>query len=194
MQLTLMRAGLVALLSRADDIEIVAEVARGDQVMRVAQELLPDVAVLGAVLPGSDGFAVAVTLHAVLPSCHSLIIVERRDPSVVWQTVAAHATGFVAWEAEPEHITGAIRRAAKGRKVIDPDLAFAALDAAQNPLTSREIDALRLAAEGATTAEIAERLYLSVGTVRNYLSRSITKTGARNRVDAIRIASGSGWL
>jgi two-component system, NarL family, response regulator DesR len=191
---TLIRTGLASLLSRADDIEIVAELARGDEVVRVAQGLSPDVAVLGAALPGADGFAVAVLLHAALPACHSLIIGECRDPSVVWRAVAAHATGFVAREATPEHITGAIKSAAKGRKVIDPDLAFAALNAAQNPLTSREIDALRLAAEGSTTAEIAEELCLSVGTVRNYLSRSITKTGARNRVDAIRIASGSGWL
>jgi two-component system, NarL family, response regulator DesR len=194
MQPTLIRAGLASLLSCADDIEIVAEVARGDQVVRVAQGLVPDVAVLGAALPGTDGFAVAVLLHAALPSCHSLIIGEWSDPSVVWRVVAAHATGFVAREARPDYITEAIKRAARGRKVMDPDLAFAALNAARNPLTSREIDALRIAAEGATTAEIAERLYVSVGTVRNYLSRSITKTGARNRVDAIRIASGSGWL
>jgi two-component system response regulator DesR len=189
-----MRAGVVSLLSRADDIEIVAEVAHGDEVVKVAQKLLPDVAVLGVALPGTDGFAVAVTLHEELPSCHSLIIGERRDPSVLRRAVAAHATGFVVPEATLEHITEAIRRAAKGRKVIDPDLAFAAINAAQNPLTSRELDALRLAAEGDTTAEIAEQLCLSVGTVRNYLSRSITKTGARNRVDAIRIARGSGWL
>jgi two-component system, NarL family, response regulator DesR len=194
MQSTLIRAGLASLLSRADDIEIVAEVASGEQVVRVAQGLLPDVALLGAALPGIDGFAVAGLLNAALPSCHSLIIGEWSDPSVVQRVVAVHATGLVAREETPEHIAEAIKRAAKGRKVIDPDLVFAALNAAQNPLTSREIDALRLAAEGATTAEIAERLYLSVGTVRNYLSRSITKTGARNRVDAIRIASGSGWL
>ena len=194
MRPTLMRAGVVSLLSCADDIEIVAEVACGDEVVKVAHELLPDVAVLGAALPGTDGFAVAVTLHEQLPSCHSLIIGERRDPSVLRRAVAAHATGFVVQEGEPEHITEAIRYAAMGRKVIDADLAFAALNATQNPLTSREVDALRLAAEGDTTAEIAERLCLSVGTIRNYLSRSITKTGARNRVDAIRIARGSGWL
>lgn len=194
MQLTLMRAGVVSLLSRAGDIEIVAEVAHGNEVVGAAQELLPDVAMLGAALPGSNGFEIAVTLHDELPSCHSLIIGDRHDPSVLRRTVAAHATGFVVLEATPEHIMEAVRRAAKGRKVIDPDLAFAALNAAQNPLTTREIDALRLAAEGDTTAEIAQRLCLSVGTIRNYLSRSITKTGARNRVDAIRIARGSGWL
>lgn len=194
MRLTLMRAGVVSLLSRADDIEIVAEVSHGDEVVPVAQELLPDVAVLGTALPGTDGFAVAETLHEALPSCHSLIIGERRDPSIVRRAVAAHATGFVVPEATAEHIMEAIRRAAKGRKVIDPDLAFAALNAAHSPLTSREVDALRLAEEGASTAEIAERLCLSVGTIRNYLSRTITKTGARNRVDAIRIARVSGWL
>jgi two-component system response regulator DesR len=189
-----MRAGVVSLLSGADDIDIVGEAGHGDEVVRLAQELLPDVAVLGAALPGTDGFALAVTLHEALPSCHCLIMGERNDPSVVRRVVAAHATGFVVQEAGLEHITEAIRSAAKGRKVIDPDLAFAAIDAAQNPLTSREVDALRLAAEGDTTAEIAERLCLSVGTIRNYLSRSIAKTGARNRVDAIRIARGSGWL
>jgi two-component system, NarL family, response regulator DesR len=194
MESALTRAGLVSLLSRTDDIEIVAELADGNQVVQAAQTLLPDVAVLGATLPGTDGFAAAIALHATLPCCHSLIIGGRRDPSVVRRAVAAQATGFVARQAAPDHIVEAIRRAATGGKVIDPDLAFAALDTAENPLTSREIDVLRLAAEGTNTAEIAERLYLSVGTVRNYLSRSITKTGARNRVDAIRIASGSGWL
>jgi two-component system, NarL family, response regulator DesR len=194
MKLTLMRAGVVSLLSGADDIEIVAEVADADEVVRVAQELLPDVAVIGAGLRGTDGFEAAVMLHEKLPSCHSLIIGEQRDPSILRRAIAAHATGFVVPEATLEHITDAIRRAAKGRKVIDPDLAFAALNAAQNPLTTREVDALRLAAEGDTTAEIAQRLCLSVGTIRNYLSRSISKTGARNRVDAIRIARRSGWL
>jgi two-component system, NarL family, response regulator DesR len=194
MQVTLVRAGVVSLLSCADDIDVVGEAGHGDEVVPLAKELLPDVAVLGAALPGTDGFALAGTLHEALPSCNSLIIGERHDPSLVRRVVAAHATGFVVQEAKLEHITEAIRSAAKGRKVIDPDLAFAAIDAVQNPLTSREVDALRLAAEGDTTAEIAERLCLSVGTIRNYLSRSIAKTGARNRVDAIRIARGSGWL
>lgn len=194
MQLTLMRAGVVSLLSRADDIEIVAEVADGDEVVPVAQELSPDVAVLGTALPGADGFEVALTLHEKLPSCYSLIIGEQADPSVLRRAIAAQAIGFVVPGATLERITEAIRCAAKGQKVIDPDLAFAALNATLNPLTTREVDALRLAAEGDTTAEIAAQLCLSVGTIRNYLSRSITKTGARNRVDAIRIARGSGWL
>lgn len=193
-QTSLIRAGLVAFLSCADDIEVVAELQRGDQVVPVSRALLPDVAVLAAALPGADGFAAARALHAQLPSCHSLIMGDQCDPAGLRRAVAAHASGFVVRDAAPDFITEAVRRVARGRKVIDPDLAFAALNAAKNPLTSRELDALRLAAQGATTAEIARDLCLSVGTVRNYLSRAIAKTDARNRVDAIRIAVGAGWL
>ena len=193
-QTSLIRAGLVAFLSCADDIEVVAELQRGDQVVPASRALLPDVAVLAAALPGADGFAAARALHAELPSCHSLIMGDQRDPAGLRRAVAAHASGFVVRDAAPDFITEAVRRVARGRKVIDPDLAFAALNAAKNPLTSRELDALRLAAQGATTAEIARDLCLSVGTVRNYLSRAIAKTDARNRVDAIRIAVGAGWL
>jgi two-component system response regulator DesR len=193
-QTSLIRAGLVAFLSCSDDIEVVAELQRGDQVVPASRALLPDVAVLAAALPGADGFAAARALHAELPSCHSLIMGDQRDPAGLQRAVAAHASGFVVRDAAPDFITEAVRRAARGRKVIDPDLAFAALNAAKNPLTSRELDALRLAAQGATTTEIARDLCLSVGTVRNYLSRAITKTDARNRVDAIRIAVGAGWL
>jgi len=193
-QTSLIRAGLVAFLSCSDDIEVVAELQRGDQVVPASRALLPDVAVLAAALPGADGFAAARALHTELPSCYSLIMGDQRDPAGLRRAVAAHASGFVVRDAAPDFITEAVRRVARGRKVIDPDLAFAALNAAKNPLTSRELDALRLAAQGATTAEIARDLCLSVGTVRNYLSRAIAKTDARNRVDAIRIAVGAGWL
>ena len=193
-QTSLIRAGLVALLSGTDDIEVIAQLQCGDQVMSASRALRPDVAVLAAGLPGADGFAAARALHAELPSCHSLIMSEQRDPAGLRRAVAAHASGFVMRDVAPDFIIDAIRRVAKGRKVIDPDLAFAALNVVKNPLTSRELDALRLAAEGATTAQIATDLCLSVGTVRNYLSRAITKAGARNRVDAIRIAVSAGWL
>jgi two-component system response regulator DesR len=192
-QTSLIRAGLVSFLSCAGDIEIIAELQRGDQVVSASRALRPDVAVLAAALPGTSGFAAARALHTELPSCHSLIMSERRDPAGL-RRAAAHATGFVVRDVAPEFITEAVRRVARGKKVIDPELAFAALNATANPMTSRELDTLRLAAEGATTAEIARDLCLSVGTVRNYLSRAITKTGGRNRVDAIRIAVSAGWL
>jgi two-component system response regulator DesR len=190
----LVRAGLVALLSGADGIEVIAELQRGDQVVSASRVLRPDVAVLAAMLPGLDGFATAHALHAELPSCNSLIMSEQRDPGHLRRAVASHAVGFIVKDASPDFIAEAVRRVAKGRKVIDPDLAFEALNAGENPLTPRELEALRLAGDGATTAEIATELCLSVGTVRNYLSRAITKIGARNRVDAIRIATCSGWL
>ena len=193
-QTSLIRAGLVALLSGTGDIHVIAELQRGDQVVSASLAFQPDVAVLDAALPGADGFAAARALHAELPSCRSLIMSERRDPAGLRRAVAAHATGFVMRDVAPDFMAEAVRRVARGKKVVDPELAFAALNTAKNPLTDRELDVLRLAAEGSTTAEIAGRLCLSVGTVRNYLSRAITKTGGRNRVDAIRIADGAGWL
>lgn len=193
-QSCLIRVGLVALLSGADGIEVIAELQRGDQVLSASRVLLPDVAVLAALLPGVDGFAVAHALHTELPGCHTLIMSEQRDPGHLRRAVASHAAGFIVRDTSPDFIAEAVRRVAKGRKVIDPDLAFAALNAEENPLTPRELETLRLAGEGATTAEIAAELCLSVGTVRNYLSRAIIKTGARNRVDAIRIATCSGWF
>jgi two-component system, NarL family, response regulator DesR len=184
----------VAFLSCADDIAVVGELRRGDQVVSASRFLRPDVAVLAATLPVIDGFAVACALHAQLPTCHSLIMGERRNPASLRRAMAAHAIGFIAADAAPEFLIESVRRAATGQLVVDPDLAFETFNAPANPLTSREVDALRLAAEGATTAEIAAKLCLSVGTVRNYLSRVVTKTGARNRVDAIRIAQEAGWF
>jgi two-component system response regulator DesR len=193
-QTCVIRAGLVALLSGAGDIEVVAEVRSCAQALCAARDLCPDVAILAASLPDTDGYATARVLRAQSPRCRSLILGDQRDPAGLLRTVDAQAVGFVPQNAAPDDIAEAIRYAATGRKVIDPDLAFAALNAAKNPLTSREVDALRLAAAGATTEEIAGDLYLAVGTVRNYLSRIITKTGARNRVDAIRIAADAGWI
>ena len=193
-QTSLIRAGLVAFLSDADDIEVVAELRRGDQVVSASRFLRPDVAVLAATLPVIDGFAAACALHTQLPTCHSLIMGERGNSTNLRRTMAAHATGFIAADVAPDFLTESVRRAATGQMVVDCDLAFEALNAPANPLTSRELDALRLAAEGATTAEIATKLCLSAGTVRNYLSRVIAKMGARNRVDAIRIAQDAGWF
>lgn len=193
-QVSLIRTGLAALLSRAGDIEVIAELQHGDEVVSASRALIPDVAVLGAGLPGLDGFAAAQALYTELPACHSLIMIEQGDPADLRRAVAAHAVGFLARDAAPEIIIEAVRRAAKGWKVVDPDLAFAALNLEQSPLTSRELDVLRLASAGATTLEIASDLCLAVGTVRNYLSRAIAKAGARNRVDAIRIATAAGWF
>ncbi len=190
----LIRAGLAACLSRERDIEVIAELDLRDRVLPAVLALRPDVAVLDDGLAGPDGFAVVQALHTLTPACRTLIMAARPRPRDLRQAVAAHATGFVLKDTTPENLSRAIRQVAKGMKALDPDLAFAALDAPVNPMTPRECDVLRLAAGGAPTAEIAGKLCLAIGTVRNHVSNIIAKTGARNRVDAIRIAEGCGWL
>jgi two-component system, NarL family, response regulator DesR len=193
-RMALIRAGLVACIAREPDIEVVAELDRREPVLPTAAALRPDVAVIDDGIAAADGFAVIHDLHDAVPCCRTLIIAARPSPRDLCRAVAAHATGFLSKDADPDGISQAIRQVAHGMKAIDPDLAFAALDAPVNPMTPRETEVLRLAAAGAPTAEIARQLCLTTGTVRNHISAIITKTGARNRVDVIRIADHSGWL
>jgi two-component system response regulator DesR len=193
-RMALIRAGLVACISRERDIEVVAELDRREPVLPTVAALRPDVAVIDDGIAAADGFAVVHDLHTAAPSCHTLIMATQPCPRDLRQVVAAHATGYVRKDADPDGISQAIRQVAQGMKALDPDLAFAALDALVNPMTPRECDVLRLAAAGASTAEIARLLCLTTGTVRNYISAIIAKTGARNRVDVIRIAERCGWL
>lgn len=193
-RVALVRAGLVACMSAERDIEVVAEVDRGELVLRAVSSLRPDVVVIDDELAGDDGFAVIRAVHSASPFCRTLIMATRPRPCDLRKAVAAHATGFVRKDASPESIRAAVRQVAMGRKALDPDLAFATLDVPVNPMTQRERSVLRLAAGGAPTAEIAMQLCLAAGTVRNHISSIITKVGARNRVDAIRIADSAGWL
>jgi two-component system response regulator DesR len=193
-RVALVRAGLVACMSAERDIEVVEEVDRGELVVRAVSSLRPDVVVIDDELAGDDGFAVIRAVHSVSPFCRTLIMATRPRPCDLRKAVAAHATGFVRKDASPESIRAAVRQVAMGRKALDPDLAFATLDVPVNPMTQRERSVLRLAAGGAPTAEIAMQLCLAAGTVRNHISSIITKVGARNRVDAIRIADSAGWL
>lgn len=190
----LTREGLVTVLNREEDMEVIAAVGHGAQVVAEARELKPDVALLGAELPGQDGFAVARELRAEVPRCRCAILSSSRDPGNLQRAVEAHAAGYLVDDSPLEFLIGAVRGIAAGRKAVDPEVALAALNTARSPLTARERDALRMAARGSTTAEIARVLCLTNGTVRNYVSRAIAKTGARNRVDAIRIADESGWI
>jgi two-component system, NarL family, response regulator DesR len=190
---TLAREGLVALLSRADDIDLVAAVRRGEDVVPAARVLKPDVAVIASAFPGHDGIAIVRAMHAVLPACRCAIMSSGHRVRDLRRATAAQVHGFLVHDCPAELITQAIRDLASGKQVIHPGLG-GTLGAPACPLTTRESDVLRLAAQGSTTAEIAKSLCLTVGTVRNYLSRAITKAGARNRVDAIRIANESGWI
>lgn len=192
--MNLIRGGLVALLDNDPDFSVVASLDAAGKAVPAALELRPDVALIGTGTSAADGFPIARTLHAELPSCATLIMAARRRPRDLRRAVAAHVMGYVHVDVGPDDLLDAVRRVAKGERVIDSELAYATLGSADSPLTERELDVLRLAARGESSAEIADNLFLSVRTVRNHMSRIIGKIGARNRVDAIRIADDAGWL
>jgi two-component system response regulator DesR len=183
---------LVALLSRPTDIEVIAQLQSSDLIEPVARVLRPDVAVIDIDMSGSQ--AALLRLRDALPACHTLALSDRLGHDTQPRTASRFAHGIIRKTAPPDLILGALRRVASGQKVIDPTLHGAAARMAGNPLTPREADVLRIAAEGYSTAEIATRLGLSPGTVRNHISSAISKTGTRNRIDAIRIANEEGWL
>ncbi|MFH8620208.1 DNA-binding response regulator [Streptomyces sp. NPDC017979] len=190
----MLRRALVSLLELQPDIEVVAEVGAGDQILPAALAVRPDVAVLDIDLPGIDGIQAAAQLHEQLPQCRTMILTSLGRPGNLRRAIQAHVSGFLLKDADPDELAAAIRSVAAGEQVIDPQLAVATIQAAENPLTARETEVLRLVSEGEDIPEIARRLSLSPGTVRNYLTTSVTKLSARNRMDAVRIARASGWL
>jgi two-component system, NarL family, response regulator DesR len=190
----MVRGALSALLSLEDDIEIVAEASRGDEVLPAALDTLPDVALLDIEMPGGDGLEAAAVLHERLPSCLVLILTTLGRSGYLRRAMESGAVGFLLKDAPASELAEAIRRAVKGERVVDPALAAAALSEGDNPLTEREREVLAASEGGATIEDIAARLYLSEGTVRNYLSTAIKKLGARNRVEAARLAERKGWL
>ncbi|MCK2217937.1 response regulator transcription factor [Actinomadura sp. ATCC 31491] len=189
--LPLVRRGLLATLGAEPGLLVVAEVGHADEVAPAARASAPDVAVVDLDLPGPP---VVAELAERLPVCRTLILSALPDPGQVRKVLAGPALGFMSLRVAPERLADAVRQVAAGSRAIEAELAVAALRSESNPLTRRELDVLRIAAEGARSTEIADQLFLSVGTVRNHLSRIMCKTGARNRVDAVRIASDSGWL
>ena len=190
----LVRGALVALLEQEVDIEVVAELGEGDAIVSRAREAGPDVAVIDIDLPGKDGISAASDLHDVLPACRTLILTSLGRPGTVRRALDARVNGFMLKDAPAGKLANAIREVAVGRRVVDSELALAAWDTEDCPLAAREIEVLRLTADGHTVDDVAGSLFLSTGTVRNYLTSVVTKLGARNRVDAIRIATEAGWL
>jgi two-component system, NarL family, response regulator DesR len=190
----MVRGALAALLGLETDMEVVAQVERGDKVVAAALAARPDVALLDIEMPGLDGIDAAAALRLAVPSCTVLILTTFGRPGYLARAMRAGVSGFLVKDAPAAELATAIRRARKGERVIDPGLAAAALAAGPNPLTRRECEVLRAAADGDTVADIAAALSLSEGTVRNYLSTAIAKTGARNRVEAARLAVDQGWL
>jgi two-component system response regulator DesR len=190
----MIRGALVALLSLEDDMEVVAELERGDLIVPTALETCPDVAVVDIDLPGMDGLTAAEQLHQRLPECRALVLTGLSQPGNLLRALKGHVRGFIIKDAPAETLADGVRRVARGERVIDPELVAAALETGSTPLTTREADVLREAERGLPTELIAVRLSLSPATVRNYLSNAISKVGGRNRIDAIRIARDAGWL
>ena len=188
------RTAVGRLLQLEDDIEVVAEVARGDEIVPAALTARPDVAVVDIELPAQDGISAASELRQRLPGCRTLILTMYGRAGFVQRAMAGGVSGFVLKDAPVEVLAAAIRRCAAGEEVIDPALAARALRAGSSPLSSREREILAACAEGLSTAEIATRQWLSDGTVRNRVSEILAKLGARNRAEAVQIARDNGWL
>jgi two-component system, NarL family, response regulator DesR len=191
---TMVRGALAALLSLEEDVEIVAEASRGDEVIPTAVDALPDVALLDIEMPGGDGLSAAAALKKKLSSCRVIILTTFGRAGYLRRAMQSGAVGFLLKDAPASELASAIRRVVAGERVVDPGLAVAALSEGDNPLTDRERDVLAASADGATIDDVATKLYLSEGTVRNYLSTAIKKLGARNRVEAAHLAEEKGWL
>ncbi|MEJ8634700.1 response regulator transcription factor [Streptomyces sp. NPDC006475] len=190
----MLRGALALLLGMEPDLNVVAQVGRGDEIVRAALEWRPDVALLDIELPGRSGLDAAADLRDEVPDCRVLILTTFARPGYLRRAMEAGAAGFLVKDGPVEELASAIRRVLTGERVIDPVLAAAALSAGPNPLTAREQDVLNASVDGATVADIAGTLHLSESTVRNYLSSAIGKTGTRNRMEAVRAARRQGWL
>jgi two-component system response regulator DesR len=191
---TMVRQALVALLELESDIEVVAEAADGEEALAMARKHHPDVAVLDIEMPGPSGIEVAGQLTASGFSGKVVIVTTFDRPGYLRAAMAAGASGFLLKDAPAADLAAAIRKVAVGERVVDPSLAAAALALGDSPLTARECEVLAAAASHDAIADIAGRLHLSPGTVRNHLSAAIQKLGARNRAEAVEIAQRKGWL
>ena len=190
----MVRGALKALLAMEGDIEIVAETDRADEVLPLASRTKPDVALLDIEMPGGDGITAAGQLRSELPSCRTLILTTFGRPGFLRRAMESGASGFMLKDAPAHELALAIRRTMAGERVIDPGLAAAALSSGISPLSEREREVLVAGQNGASIAEIAKTLFLSEGTVRNYLSSAIQKLEVNNRTEAARVAEDQGWL
>jgi two-component system response regulator DesR len=190
----LVRGALAALLDLEADLEVVAEVGRGDEVVAAAVRGRADVVLMDVEMPGMDGIAATAALRRALPSCRVLVVTTFGRPGYLRRAVEAGASGFVVKDTPARQLAEAVRRVHAGLRVLDPGLAEESLVSGASPLTARETEVLRAARDHGTVADVAAALHLSEGTVRNHLSAAIGKTGARNRTEAVRTAEQQGWL
>jgi two-component system response regulator DesR len=192
--MSLLRCALSAVLSLEDDLDVAAELARIDEAILMAKAVRPNVAVIDIDVFAGGACDVVCDLEQALPDCAILVLANADSPGGLRSALETHVRGFVDKDTTPQRLVRYIRQMAAGERVIDPTIAVAALIALRNPLTPREREVLRVAALGIPGADIAGQLHLSVGTVRNYMSTILRKTGARNRLEAVRVAEEAGWL
>ncbi|HET7279019.1 MAG TPA: response regulator transcription factor [Dermatophilaceae bacterium] len=190
----LVRGALASLLELEPDMEVVAEVGRGDEIVAAARASTPDVALVDVEMPGLDGIAATAELKAAMPEVKVLVVTTFGRPGFLRRAMQAGANGFVVKDTPARQLADAVRRVHAGLRVVDPALAADSLASGESPLTARETEVLRAARGGGSVSDIAKFVHLSEGTVRNHLSAAIGKTMARNRADAVRIADESGWL
>jgi two-component system response regulator DesR len=190
----LVRGAIASLLDLEDDLEVVAQVGRGDEVVAAARASQADVALLDVEMPGLDGIGAARALRNEFPNCRALIVTTFGRPGYVRLALEAGASGFVVKDTPSGQLADAVRRVAAGHRVVDPALAAESLAAGPSPLSPRETDVLIAIRQGNSSADVAAQLHLSEGTVRNHLSSAIGKTSARNAWEAARIAAENGWL
>ncbi|ALG13377.1 response regulator transcription factor [Kibdelosporangium phytohabitans] len=190
----LVRGALASMLRLESDIEVVAQVGSGIDVLPAARRTSPDIALLDVRMPTPDGLAVAADLRDALPDCRVIICTTFGRPGYLSRAMAAGAAGYVVKDSSPEQLVNAIRRVHAGLRFVDPALAAESLATGASPLTDREADVLRATVDGGTVSDIAKVVGLSEGTVRNHLSSAIGKTHARTRAEAAKVAEGNGWL
>jgi two-component system, NarL family, response regulator DesR len=190
----ILRDTLVRVLNLEQDITVIADIDHGDAIVPAALDTRPDVAIVDIDMPGTDGLAAAAQLYHQNRDCKVLILTVLGKPGNLRRAMAAHVAGFLVKDTPADELADAVRTVVAGGRVIDQQLALAALEIPDNPLSPREVEVLQRFAAGAGPAQIATDAHLTYGTVRNYLASAVTKLGARNRVDAVRIAAEAGWL
>jgi two-component system response regulator DesR len=192
--MNLLRGALAATLSLEEDLTVVAQLGCLDEALGMARAVPPDVAVVNIELLAGDGLRLLARLGAEQPGCATLVLAGPDAPGRISRALDVHARGVIGTQAAPRELVRAIRRLSRGERVIDASLAVAMVAARRCPLSAREADVLRVAGSGMPSAEVAATLHLTAGTVRNYMSVILRKTGARNRLEAIRVAENAGWL
>lgn len=190
----LVRGALGALLELEPDLTVVGMAADGAEAVRLAEELRPDVCLMDIQMPGMDGVEATRRIRQASEETRVLVVTTFARPGYLRSALDAGASGFIVKDTPAEELAEAVRRVRSGLRVLDPVLAADSLFDGANPLSDREREVLRLAADGRSAAAIASEVFLSAGTVRNHLSAAIGKTRAANRAQAVRIAQDKGWI